>query len=272
MKTLYISDLDGTLLNTEDRISEYTRNTINNLVDRGMVFTYATARSLSSASIVTEGLKLKLPVIVYNGAFTREPENGKTISSNFFIDSEKQFVIDLLTKNRIYPLVYGYIDGIERVSWLQDKENDGFKRYLGNRRGDKRLNPLSVESDLYKGDVFYFTCIGEKEELLPVYNSLRNNPDYNCILQQELYREEYWCEIMHKQSTKANAASRLKKMLNCDRIVSFGDAINDIPMFSISDESYAVANSVSELKDMSTGIIGNNNENGVARWLEEIHN
>ena len=55
MKTLYVTDLDGTLLNTQDKISEYSLNIINDLVDKGLLFTYATARSLVSASVVTKG-------------------------------------------------------------------------------------------------------------------------------------------------------------------------------------------------------------------------
>lgn len=56
MKTLYISDLDGTLLNSQGKISDYSIKTINNLINEGMIFTYATARSLVSASPVTRGL------------------------------------------------------------------------------------------------------------------------------------------------------------------------------------------------------------------------
>lgn len=47
MHTLYVSDLDGTLLRSNERISEYTNHVINSLTDRGMIFSYATARSLS---------------------------------------------------------------------------------------------------------------------------------------------------------------------------------------------------------------------------------
>ena len=39
MKTLYVTDLDGTLLTKEERISEYSLEKINALVDRGLLFT-----------------------------------------------------------------------------------------------------------------------------------------------------------------------------------------------------------------------------------------
>ena len=165
--------------------------------------------------------------------------------------------------------MYAYINGIEKVSWYQNKENDGFKRYLSLRQGDKRLNPLSAQDNLYMGDVFYFTCIGTQEDLLPIYNALDGNEHYNCILQQELYREEYWCEIMPKKATKANAIQQLKELWQCDKVIAFGDAINDIPMFAISDECYAVENAVSKLKSMATGIIDSNEKDGVAKWLHQ---
>ncbi len=48
-KTLYVTDLDGTLLNKNDRINPKSIEIINSLVEKGMAFTYATARSLVSA-------------------------------------------------------------------------------------------------------------------------------------------------------------------------------------------------------------------------------
>ena len=50
----------------------------------------------------------------------------------------------------------------------------------------------------------------------------------------------------------------------------FGDALNDISMFEIADESYAVLNAVDELKAIATGIIGSNDEDAVANKLKEL--
>ncbi len=73
--------------------------------------------------------------------------------------------------------------------------------------------------------------------------------------------------MLPKKATKANAIKELKKLWNCDRIVSFGDGINDLPMFEISDECYAVENAVEELKRAATGVIESNINDGVAKWL-----
>lgn len=234
-----------------------------------MCFSYATARSLSSASIVTVGLETDIPVVVYNGAFIKNVKTGEIISSFKFEETEKNDVAYFLNSVDIYPLVYAFVDGQERVSWLKGKENEGMERYLNLRSGDKRLRNVLEKSDLYIGDAFYFTCIGNRTELLPVYKKFKLDIRYTCTFQQELYREEYWCEIMPRKATKAEGISKLKEITQCDRIVSFGDAVNDIPMFSISDECYAVDNAVVELKNIATSIIKSNDEDGVAHWLED---
>ena len=269
-KTLYVTDLDGTLLNRQDRINPKSIEIINELVNRGMLFTYATARSLVSASVVTEGLSTDFPVIIYNGVFIINPSTGEILSEQNFTERERQRVAEVIDGFGISPLVYSYVEGIEKVSWVVSGENEGIRRYLNNRKmTDPRFRPITTKEELYQGDMFYFTCIGEKEELQPVYDLLSQDARFRCTLQQELYRPEYWCEIMPAKATKAEAIQQLKKLWNCDRVVSFGDAINDIPMFEISDECYAVENAVDELKAIATGIIDSNENDGVARWLEE---
>lgn len=269
MKTLYVTDLDGTLLNQAAKVSERSIEIINRLVEEGMLFTYATARSLVSASVATNGLTAKIPVIAYNGAFILKPDTGEVLYSVKFTTEEMQSVREVLERNDISPLVYSMIDGVERLSWNIDRENEGMRNYLSRRQGDRRLRPLQGDDGLYAGEVFYFTCVGTDEELKPLYDTMKIDDRYVCTLQKELYQPEYFCEIMPAEATKAKAITRLKELWNCDRIVSFGDAINDIPMFRISDECYAVENAVEELKALATGIIASNEEDGVAKWLLE---
>lgn len=267
-KTLYVTDLDGTLLNRKDRVSPKSIAIINDLVEKGMLFTYATARSLVSASVVTEGLSANIPVIAYNGAFIFRPDTGEILSREDFSGEERAYATEVIRANGICPLVYSFIDGVEKVSWLSGRENEGIRRYLSLRKGDRRLRAVEDQEKLYQGEIFYFTCIGEKDELQPVYDILSKDERYRCTIQQELYRPEYFCEIMPAGATKARAIRKLKKIWNCDRVVSFGDEINDIPMFEISDECYAVENAVEELKAVATGIIDSNENDGVANWLK----
>ncbi len=267
MSILYVTDLDGTLLNSNDRISQYSIRTINELVAKGMQFTYATARSLVSASVVAQGLSTTIPVIAYNGVLIINPATGEVLSSLSFTEEEAAYVRKTLQAHGAAPLVYSYVDGVERVSYREDRVNEGIQRYLDMRKGDKRFRPLADENGLYQGDIFYFTCIADKEELLPLYEIFANDNRYRCTLQQELYRPEFFLEIMPKKASKAEAIKKLKELWRCDKVVSFGDAINDIPMFEISDECYAVENAVPQLKALATGVIAANDADGVAKWL-----
>lgn len=267
MNTLYVTDLDGTLLNSNDQISQYSIQTINGLVAKGMQFTYATARSLVSASVVAKGLSTTIPVIAYNGALIINPSTGAVLSSLSFTEEESEDVRMTMQAYGAAPLVYAYVDGVERVSYVSGRENEGIRCYLDRRKGDRRFRPLKDETSLYQGDIFYFTCIADRDELLPLYEIFVNDSRYRCTLQQELYRPEFFLEIMPKKASKAEAIKKLKEIWHCDKVVSFGDAINDFPMFEMSDECYAVANAVPELKALATDVIGSNDEDGVARWL-----
>ncbi len=270
MKTLYVTDLDGTLLTSQKDVSEYSTKTINHLIENGMLFTYATARSLSSASKVVSGIHFRTPIVAYNGAHIFHPETGERIASEGFNIDEVQMIQFIMEKYHLSPLVYSFVNDKETVSWVKGTETKGVLKYIDDRKTDKRMRGLGTEEKLYEGEVFYFTCIGAKEMFEEAYHEICKDERYTCTLQAEPYdKNEFWLEIMPRRATKANAILKLKEILGCDRVISFGDAINDIPMFQISDECYAMENAVDELKKIATGVIESNNADGVAKWLEK---
>ena len=109
MNTLYVSDLDGTLLRSNEITSEYTNEIINSLTERGMIFSYATARSFITAKKVTKGLTAKIPVIVYNGAFVIDNISEKLLIENYFDNAVENLLEDLF-HNEVYPIVYAFIN------------------------------------------------------------------------------------------------------------------------------------------------------------------
>jgi len=267
MKTLYISDLDGTLLRSDERISEYTAKVINKLVENGMLFSYATARSWQTAHKVTSGLTAKIPVIIYNGAFILDNVTQKILLENYFKQKDAKRIAKELIQQEISPIVYTMLEGAEKFSYLKGAESRGMKIFLSSRQGDVRENPVDSRELLYQGNMFYFTCIDEEEKLRPVYEMLKTQ--YHCVFQKDIYSGEQWLEIMPPHVSKSQAALQLKKYLNCDRIVAFGDGKNDIELFQAADEGYAVENAHDCLKEIAAGIIQSNNCDGVAAWLEE---
>ncbi len=267
MKNLYVSDLDGTLLTTEATVSEYTAKVINNLVDKGLNFSYATARSLVTANKVANRINANLPVIIYNGTFIIDSKTKKFLVSNFFAQQETTYIYDYLLSNNTYPIVYSFIDDIEKYSYCNKYMSNGMAEFLNTRKNDVRDNPVNTLQQASQGRVFNFTCIDSEEKLKPIYDSLKDK--FNCIYARDIYSNEQWLEILPVRANKSDAILELKKKLGCDKVIVFGDGKNDISMFKVADECYAVKNAVSELKDIATGIIDSNNDNGVAKWLLE---
>jgi len=266
MKTLYVSDLDGTLLRSNEKTSEYTNDVINSLTKKGMIFSYATARSLVTAQKVTKGINAKIPLIIYNGAFIVDNVTGEIIKANYF-DEQINDLLNRLFDAGIYPIVYSYLDGVEKFSFVPNLCSPGMKTFTDSREGDSRTNKVDDPSELLKGNKFYITCIDEPSKLLPFYEEFKDI--YHCVYQVDIYTNDQWLEIMPKEASKANAINLLKDSLGCDRVVAFGDGRNDIDMFGIADEGYAVANAHKDLKAVATDIIGTNDDDGVAKWLED---
>lgn len=264
-KTLYISDLDGTLLHHNERISAQSCDIINRLIDRGMLFSYATARSIKSASVVSQGLQIKLLVIVNNGTFLVDNNTKERLVVNHFTSQEAADIYDTLRRFAIMPLVYAIIDNAEKFSYIEGMLNPALGQFVDSRKYDGRDHPLPNDSTILNGTVFYFTCIGEETKLIAAHKELKER--FNCIYQYDIYSNEPWLEILPHAATKANAILQLKKIYHCDTVVVFGDGENDLPMFLAADQCYAVANALDKLKSVATDIIDSNEEDGVARWL-----
>lgn len=265
MRTLYVSDLDGTLLRSNESTSEYTNSVINALVAQGMLFSYATARSLITAKKVTKGIDAKIPLIVYNGAFVIDNITEQIMIANYF-DNSVQDVLDDLFRNDVYPIVYSFLNGRETFSFVPKLCTRGMKTFLDSRDGDIRANPVSSLYSLKDGDIFYITCIDDPIKLQPLYEKYRDR--YHCVYQTDIYTNEQWLEIMPLSASKSNAIKQLQEMLKCERLIVFGDGKNDIDMFQIADESYAVENAHADLKKYATAVISSNDEDGVAKWLQ----
>lgn len=262
---LYVSDLDGTLLRSNQMTSAYTNQVINRMTERGILFSYATARSIHTARIVTEGLNAKIPLILYNGVFIMDNQSGEIINANYFDDGVYSLLEDLFSQN-VYPTVYSMLDGKERFSNIPEKSSEGTLEFIASRN-DSRKRMVSTENELAEGKLFYITCIDDVDKLQPFYEKYRRQ--YHCVYQKDIYSGEQWLEIMPKHTTKASAVERLKKIMHCDYVIAFGDAVNDIEMFELADEAYAVENAAPELKAAATAVIGGNNQDGVAKWLEQ---
>lgn len=264
MKTLYISDLDGTLLDSNEKLSDYTASNLNELLDNGVVFSFATARSYTTAKKVTPNLNMKHPAVVHNGTFIVD-KDGKIIAKNTFKKQDATNIIDTLLESDVNPVVYSLIEGKEQFSYIRERLNSETLSFLSSRENDPRNREVFDIQSLYDGEIYYFTLIGDEDKTKPLYELFKDR--FQCYFQRDIYSNDYWLEILPQGATKANGVKQLAKLLNCDHIVAFGDGVNDVEMFCIADECYAVENACDKLKQIATKTIESNTKNGVVRWI-----
>lgn len=267
-KVLYVTDLDGTLMRSDITLSDHTVRTINELIDKGMNFTYATARSIESARPIAGGLKLKLPVITRNGAVLADNNTGRHIEKSVFTADEVQLLKETLEELPLCGFVSCFIGEKMIKTYVEGSHTEAFQGYIDYYKDDPMMTSKTNIEDMFCGEPGYVTLLGEKEYIRPIYERVKTYQGWECLFQKDTYRDEYWLEICPQNCTKAKTILKLKERYGFDRLVVFGDGLNDIPMFEIADESYAVENAVDGLKEIATGVIGNNNEDCVANFLK----
>jgi hypothetical protein len=271
-RTLYVSDLDGTLLGPDARISDFTRETVNRLADAGELIALATARSLLSVKRVASELRLRVPAVVYGGAFVVDLSTGENIVEQTLSPAIVDDVLAILGRLAVAPLVYSVRPGdtSDTVAWVGGHESAGIRWYLGDRGEDPRFRPVAHARDLPRAGTFSIVGLGPLAELEPVARILHSElgTDVAVSLQEETYLEGlFWLEVAGPGSTKGVGVRTLADLTDADRIVCFGDNLNDLDMFAVADEAYAVENARAEVIAAATAVIPSNAADGVARWL-----
>lgn len=271
---LFVSDLDGTLLTKKATLSQYTKFTVNSLIGNGLDFTVASARSIVSIREVVGELDISLPVICYNGAMICQLNQNKyhVVNSieNEFVKNISQ---DVLTHFGIEPFKSTYYDSTEKL-FYPDKIGPREDWFLKERTEAKDSRLTSVkEYDESKHSTICMTYMGTKDKATALYKYLTESyPTLQIYLfknEYELDRESYWVSILSSTATKGNALNQLKKIASKEshEVTSFGDHLNDVPLFQSSDKGIAVNNAVKKLKDISCKIIGHHQEDSVANYL-----
>ena len=266
--TLYVTDLDGTLLRGDATLSPYTVAAINRLTEKGLAFTYATARSVESARPITEKLRLPLPVITRNGAVLADNATGKHLEKALFTEEEIAILKGLLPELPRCGFVSCFLGENMFKAYVPGTLVAGMEKYVEFYRNDPMMKPVASLEDMFFGRPGYVTMIDNREKAALIYEKARQYPFWECNFQKDTYWDEYWVEICPRNCTKAKAVLKMKEQYGFGKVVVFGDSVNDMPMFRIADEAYAVGNALEDLKNIATAVIGRNEEDAVARFLE----
>jgi len=269
MKTLYISDLDGTLLNSSAELSEYTINTLNALISDGVYFSVATARTAATSAVMLERVAVNVPIILMNGVLIYDLQKKNYIKKDILSRSAAEQIIGILKQTGQSGLMYTLDNGemtvyYERLGtkYLRDFVEERVLRY--NKKFTQTDDFAEVEAD-----IIYFTFMDSGDNIRQIYDAVKNINGINTEMYRDIYSEDFWyLEIFSETASKYNAAQFLRSEYGFDKIVGFGDNLNDIPLFKACDECYAVGNAKNEVKEKATAVIGSNGGDGVAKWME----
>lgn len=269
MKTLYISDLDGTLLNNSGHISENSLAILNGLSEKGLLFSIATARSIMTARDLLGALRLNAPIVLMNGVFLFDLKANKAVRYHEIDEKSLDAVLSVFSAHNKTPLLFLFgDDGLLSIFYteLRLKVQQDFyaqreKSFAGRFR---RVERLFVPE---RQHAVYVNLVDLYEELAPVADALKAIPGVAFSFYSDTYSPYWFLEVYAASASKANGALEVKKMTGADRFAAFGDNLNDLSLFACADETYAVANAVDEVKRCATAVIQSNEEDGVAAFL-----
>lgn len=273
MKTLYLTDLDGTLLNSDKKVSDKSAQIINNLTKKGMLFSIATARSQGSIKGLIDNLELNMPIILLNGVFIYDTKNKINLNYHSLDNSTAYKILDVFLEHNKSPFMYLLKeDGIDLN--YTDLKLDVHKAFYEKRRElfDFRFYKVENYNIPDESEVVYFNLIDFYEELKPICDKLRKIDGVSCAFYHDNYSDYWFLEVYSNKASKKSGALYIKEYCKADRIVAFGDNHNDKLLFDVADECYATANAVDDLKAIATQVIGANDEDGVANKLLEKYN
>lgn len=164
------------------------------------------------------------------------------------------------------------LDGNTVHVYYKSLYNQAVDSYYRDKIENKTSNYILDESyDMYKKEtVFNLSMIDTYDKLLPVYEKAKHNNNIKITLfPSHYYRGYWWLEVLPKNSGKGQALRFLKERYKPEKIVCFGDNLNDLCMFEVSDHSVAPENAVSEIKELADEIIGNCEDDSVAKYIRD---
>lgn len=273
MNTLYISDLDGTLLRDDATLSGTSRSMLRSMIADGLSFSVASARSVVSMQDMLAGLDLDLPVIEFNGAFISDLHTGKHLVINALDPAVAEAIFSVMQRRGCTPFVSTF-DGSKDRLYHNDADNDGEQWHINSRHqhNDHRISYTSDFAGPLAEDVVCLTTIGKNEALIELEAEI--SAEFDGLIELHRFHNPYspgwfWLTVHDRRATKDQAAQTLMREFGLvdHELVVFGDEVNDVKLFQLAKHSIAVANAINEVKQHASQVIGSNNDDSVVKFI-----
>lgn len=257
-RKLIAIDLDGTLLNSEKKVSNEAKVYLKKLKEEGHIIVLATGRILRSAIDVTNGAEFANYVVGSTGGVIYDLEKKEILYQN------------KISKENINEIYSAYNEDIDRIEMCDldyyyiysknNHENSTYKRIINN-----------IEDYLENKDDTIHIAIIVKNNFKKNYNNLKEKTNNLKIsLMRDSYSPKRWIEVSGLDVSKYNGIKYISDIEKIDNnnIIAFGDSLNDIDMLEKSAVSVAVSNAIEEVKEAAKYITKSYNEDGVIEFLK----
>lgn len=259
-----ISDLDGTLLNGEHKISEYTKEIIRKIIGKGVKFIIATGRHHKDALCFKNQLGADSYLVSANGSKVHDNKNNEIISHNIPGELTDK-LLDIKISDEIVRGVYA---GDE---WLTEFHISEFDEY----HVESGFKPRVINFETLRGKdiskIFYISenikALEELEKVLKQNKEFTERLDITASLDKCL-------EIMVKEATKGNAVKEIleKEGILPEEAIAFGDGLNDKEMLQVVGKGIIMGNASEKLKKLLPDyeVIETSSEDAEGHYLEKI--
>lgn len=269
-KILYVTDLDGTLLQPDVTVSDMSADILARLLADGLPLTAATARTCFSVMPILRDLPFQLPLILQNGAVLHDPVTDRIVSAAAIPPDAYLHVLQIYAAYGFNGFVF-CVPGDHLRCCYTELSTQHMRDYYSERREryDKPFDQVETLSMLADRNPVYLSLNAPKAKLDPVYAALQAVSGISIAYYQDVYEPDIWyLEVSAPEASKYHGIQKLKALTGADTVVGFGDNLNDLPLFQACDVRIAVGNAADDLKALADLVIGKNTEDAVARYLQ----
>lgn len=267
-------DIDGTLVNSRDKLTEATRVALRRAMSAGIKIVLATGRRYSRALPLVEPLGLDVPLVTASGALIKHPLDHRTLFQAAF---ERPLLCDVLAivdRAGFEAVLYAdsFADGFDFYCHRLEAVRPELADYLALNPGCHRLWPEMMICP--PEGVFAGFSMGSRQEMLALHHELqRRLPGalYTHVLRSPRYIG-YMCEIAPWGVTKWSGIRQVAAEWGIapHEMCAVGDDVNDIPMIEAAGIGIAMGNALPEVKAAADWIAPTHDEDGLAAvvaWL-----
>ncbi|MCM1004963.1 MAG: HAD family hydrolase [Prevotella sp.] len=274
-RVLYVSDLDGTLLDPHSHVSERSAYLLNTAIEKGVLFTIATARTPGTVVDLLAEVDMRLRGVVMTGAalFDFKTLNYSRICC-IAPDVVKK-MIPVYRKHGVATFIYK-ISETQKLDCYHIGELNQFEKTFISERCRSPFKtfhvPPSGESVLpatFDNTVLLFS-VQPWDKAFALYEEIKESPEFPVypLCYHDAFGSEWGeLEMFSRQTSKAAAVEAIASQVGAGRIVAFGDNVNDMPLFELADEGFAVEGAIDALKEIATDVIGSNAEDAVPEFI-----